>query len=259
MTKEEILRYFEQNKGEIVSGEELASTLGVTRAAIWKVINVLRVEGYDIESIRKKGYRLNMNSDILSLIKLSERLKDLEGVDIRLYKTIDSTNKQAKLFAIKENKEWIVVASEQQKEGKGYSQKAFTSPEGKGIYVSIVLKPPKTVKDVKIFSKLASESVKKAIKQIAGIKMAAREPNDLCYEGQKLCGILTEACIEAETGCISFVVIGIGINVYGTKVDFEGAQGDIETSLSEVTGRYCNRSHIIAEIINALREGYEKL
>lgn len=259
MTKQEVLRYFEQSKGEILSGEELAEALGVTRTAIWKAINTLRSEGYDIESIRKKGYRLNVNSDILSEVKLIEYLKEPEAIDIRLYKTLDSTNKQAKLFAITENKEWIVVASEQQEQGKGHKQKAFSSPEGKGVYVSVVLRPSKPIKDVSLFSKLASDSVQKAIEQVAGIKVTVKKPNDLCYKGKKLCGILTEVCLEVETGYTEFVVMGIGINVYGTKDDFNGKEDDIVTSLSEAIGKYCNRSHIIAEIINALRDGYENL
>lgn len=258
-TKTELIRCFERNKGKMLSGEQLASDLGITRAAVWKAINSLRQEGYDITSVKKMGYMLNVNSDILSLVKITEKLSALVDIEFKLYKTIDSTNRKAKLLALTEDREWVVVASEKQEEGRGRERKSFPSPEGKGVYVSVVLKPSKAIRDLKLFLNLAAECTQKAIKKVAGIDIEIKQPSDIVYQDKKLGGILTEASIEVETGRIDFVVIGIGINVYGKSEDFSSSQDDIHTSLSEITGKYCNRSYMIAEIMNELAIAYPLL
>lgn len=255
MTKEKVLDYFEKNKGEIISGAELAEYLEVTRTSIWKAINSLREEGYDIESIKKKGYKLNVNSDILSTIKIKGGLrKDI--YDLRLYKSIDSTNKAAKLAAIVEDKEWIVIASEEQEDGKGRGQKYFSSPNGKGIYMSVVLKPQARFKEREKMIELSGKAVVEGIKKVTGISTEISHPNDILYKGKKLGGILSEVILELETECIETLIIGIGINIYGTREDFENQSNDINTSLSEIVGRYCNRSEIIASVLNSIEKEY---
>lgn len=256
MTKEKVLDCFERNKGEIISGEELAERLGITRSAIWKAINTLRDEGYDIEAIKKKGYRLNLNSDILSSIKIKGELQT-DKYDLRVYKCINSTNMEAKLAAITEDKEWIVIASEEQVEGKGRGQKPFSSPNGKGVYMSIILKPQVELKEKEELLGLSGRAVIAAIKQITGLIVEIKKPNDIIYKNKKLGGILSEIIVELETEQIEAMVIGIGINVYGTQIDFQNEKDDINISLNEIVGRYCNRSEIIAKVINCIEEEYE--
>lgn len=256
MTKEIVLDYFESNKGEVISGAELALQLGVTRTAIWKAINSLREEGYDIESIKKKGYKLNINSDILSTIKIQGNLA-VDKYDLRVFKTVDSTNKLAKLAAIAEEKEWIVIASEEQEHGKGRGQKHFSSPNGKGVYMSIVLRPDVGIEDKALLKNLSAISVVDAIRETTGIQARIKEPNEIMYENKKLGGILSEAILELETGKIEAVVMGIGINIYGTGKDFDNQSDDINTSIGEVIGSYCNRSELIASILNNTNKYYE--
>lgn len=255
MTKEKVLEYFEKGKGEIISGAELAEALGVTRTAIWKIINSLREEGYDIESIKKKGYRLNINSDILSTIKIKSILEE-EKYDLRIHKTIDSTNRAAKLAAILEEEEWIVIASEEQERGKGRGQSDFASPNGKGVYMSLVLRPRVNIDKRSQLIDLSSRAVIKGIKELTGAKMDMQRPNDMMYQGKKLGGILSEVILELETGCIEALVIGIGINVYGTPEEF-GGEGDISTSLNQILGKYCNRSELIGVILNQISQEYQ--
>ncbi|MEG0013035.1 MAG: biotin--[acetyl-CoA-carboxylase] ligase [Cellulosilyticaceae bacterium] len=256
MTKEVVLNYFENNKGEILSGAELAEKLGVTRTAIWKAINTLREDGYDIESIKKKGYRLNVNSDILSTIKIQGSLED-DKYDLRVFKTIDSTNKLAKVAAITEDKEWIVIASEEQEQGKGRGQKHFSSPNGKGVYMSIILRPYVEIKDRKLLMYLSAVAVIEAIRDITGIQATVKSPNEIMYQNNKLGGILSEAILELETERIEALIIGIGLNVYGTKENFDNQSNDINTSIGEVIGKYCNRSELIASILNYMDKYYE--
>lgn len=258
MTKEIILEYFEKNKGQIISGEELSQRIGVTRAAIWKAINSLREEGYDIESIKKKGYILNINSDILSSIKIKSELKQ-ERYDLRIYKTLESTNKVAKLAAITEERDTIVIASEEQEQGKGRGQKHFSSPTGKGVYMSILLRPKIDLEKKYLLTYLGSVIAIEAIRELTGIEAQVRLPNEIVYQGKKLGGILSEAILEIESNTIEAIIIGIGINIYGTQEDFLGQKSDINGSLSDITGEYCNRSELIGHILNRLDEYYPYL
>ena len=256
MTRELVLKYFEQNKGIFTSGEQLAEKIGVSRTAIWKAINTLREEGYDIEAAPKKGYCLNENSDILSLIKIKQNLKHEEVFSFQLYKTVDSTNKKAKRLALEEGREWTVVASERQEEGKGQKKKVFSSPERKGIYISVLFTPQKVIKDLQVFSRLGASCMQEAILKVTGVKTSFESPS-IVYEGKKLGGILTEASLEVESHYVDSVIIGVGLNIYGQKSDFAHKEDDIHTSLSEITGKYCNRSELIAAWINALYDKYE--
>lgn len=256
MTKETVLDYFESNKGEILSGAELAQQLGITRTAIWKAINTLREEGYDIESIKKKGYRLNTNSDILSTIKIQGSL-EIEKYDLRVFKTVDSTNKLAKITAITEENEWIVIASEEQDQGRGRGQKHFSSPNGKGVYMSVVLRPHVGIEDRAVLTYLSAISVVDAIRAMTGIQAKVKLPNEIMYQGKKLGGILSESILELETGKIEALVVGIGINIYGTAEDFDNQSDDISISIGEIIGRYCNRSELIANILNHMNKYYE--
>lgn len=250
VTKNRVLATFEKYKGEVISGIELSEQLGVTRTAIWKAINNLRDEGYDIESIKKRGYRLNVNSDILSAIKLKENLEG-DYYDLRLFKSVDSTNKVARLMAIQEEKEWIVIASEMQESGKGRDRTIFLSPEGKGIYMSVILRPHVDMDYRKELMLLSREAVKLGIKGCTGVDVEVQLAGDILYDGKKIGGILTEAQVELETEVIESIVVGIGIHIY------RGDERDEETiSLSELIGRYCNRSELIAAILNVLYKNY---
>lgn len=255
MTKQEILRVFEQYKGEIISGNELGEKLGITRTAVWKVIKHLREEGYDIESIKKKGYRLNINSDILSHIKINERLKH-HHYDLRLFKTVESTNKVAKLAAITEDKEWIVIASEKQEVGRGRLQTDFISPDGKGIYMSFVIQPNVPNTSYKALLGITREAIKVGIERVAHVRPEITKDYHIVYNDKKIGGILSEACVELESQQINSVIIGIGIYVYHDKSYSEKTIRNIGC-LAEITGSYCNRSELIAEILNAFYERYQ--
>ena len=98
-----------------------------------------------------------------------------------------------------------------------------------------------------------------AIRELTGIEAQVRLPNEIIYEGKKLGGILSEAILEIESNTIEAIIIGIGINIYGTQEDFSEQKSDINGSLSEVTGEYCNRSELIGQILNRLDEYYPHL
>ncbi|MGL4345081.1 MAG: biotin--[acetyl-CoA-carboxylase] ligase [Cellulosilyticaceae bacterium] len=251
MTKNEVLKLFEAHKGEIISGEEVATGLGMSRTAIWKAINALREEGYDIESIRKKGYRLNPNSDILSIVKISEHLGTSNVLgNLEVHKSIDSTNKRLKLLALEGAPSWSVVASEQQTAGKAREKKEFLSPEGKGVYMSVLLRPVVKWEQKGELIGLIQEAVGQVLENICGREVTVSYLGDVCIDGKKVAGILTEMSVEAESEWIESIVVGIGINIYD-KRETQIEHG-IQIALSDITGDYCNRSEVIADMIKCL-------
>lgn len=251
MTKLKLLELFEVHKGEYLSGQAIAEDLGISRTAVWKQINVLREEGYDIESIKKKGYRLNINSDILSHTKVNQFLiTEFPVENIYLYKTIDSTNKAVYLESIHNEANWIVVASEKQEEGQAKNQMSFYSPEGKGVYMSLIIRIKEPLTKMRTLLEYNSRAVRDAIFKISGVEGFINEENNILHEGRKLCGIMTDITIEGEQQIIKQMMIGIGIYVH------EATDGNI--ALTEITGRYCNRSELIALILNELYKYYGK-
>lgn len=243
MTKLKLLELFESHKGEYLSGEVIAKSLGLSRTAIWKNINLLREEGYDIESTKKKGYILNVNSDILSHTKVKTFLNEqfpIEHIDI--YKTIDSTNKVALINYLQEENNWTVVASEKQEKGEAKNQMPFYSPEGKGVYMSVVITLDKSLEALQEIIRRNSQVVQEVLKEIAHIDTSIGNDNNLYYEERKLSGIMTRMLVEAESSLIKGMVIGIGIYVH------EASEGNI--ALTEITGTYCNRSELIAKLLN---------
>lgn len=250
MTKLKLLELLESHKGEYLSGEAIAQSLGLSRAAIWKNINLLREEGYDIESVKKKGYTLNINSDILSKVKLKEFLnKDFPIHRIQLHKTIDSTNKVALMAYLEEDETWTIVASEKQEKGQAKDKMTFYSPEGKGVYMSVAINLQKHLDDIKKVTRQNSKVVQDVLREATGVETNIEIDNNIYYKGRKLAGIMTQLLLEAENGLTKVMVIGIGIYVH------EASGQNI--ALTEITGHYCNRSELIARIINKLYEYYK--
>lgn len=251
MAKEQVLEVLESRKGEIVSGLELAEKLGVTRSAIWKEINALRAEGYDIRAVKKTGYRLEENSDILSAFKILSALEwDGEEAQLHVCKQTDSTNQRILALALEGAPAWTVYAAEEQTAGRGHAARAFRSPHGKGAYCSVLLRPGQGI-GVQELVMLAAVSACDALGQYAGIRAGVRGEDDIVCGGKKLCGILCEALLECESGAVSFAALGFGVNVY-TPPGSPECDERFETSLFGCTGRYCNRSELIGALVSAL-------
>ena len=136
--KQNVIALLEENRSKVISGQELANQLYVSRAAIWKAIKTLKEEGYNIEATPNKGYVLLENSDVLSKQGIAYYLT--EEIDIFSYKTIDSTNTQMKKLAINGGKNHSVIVSEEQSAGRGRFGRSFYSPAQKGVYMSVLLK-----------------------------------------------------------------------------------------------------------------------
>ena len=243
--KQNVIALLEENRSKVISGQELANQLHVSRAAIWKAIKTLKEEGYNIEATPNKGYVLLENSDVLSKQGIAYYLT--EEIDIFSYKTIDSTNTQMKKLAINGGKNHSVIVSEEQSAGRGRFGRSFYSPAQKGVYMSVLLKTGDSLQNATMITIKTAVAVRRAIAKLYDIEVAIKWVNDLYYRGKKVCGILSEAISDFESGMIEAIIIGIGINVSTDNFPLEIAS--IATSLGL---REANRNQFIAEILNQL-------
>lgn len=251
MLDDKILNYLKKHEEGYVSGEELSRELGISRAAVWKHIENLREEGYDIEAFPHLGYKLISIPDRLTEVELKWQLKtDIIARKIYSYKETASTNDTAYNLAGHGEKEGSVVIAESQTAGRGRMGRKWVSPKSKGAYFSIILRPdilPKEVSSITLFSAL---SVAKTIREMTNLAAFIKWPNDVLINNQKICGILTE--MNAETDKINFVIIGIGINI-NTKKEFlpKGA-----TSIMEEYGAEMSRVDVVRGIFKNLDKYY---
>lgn len=251
--KDRLLHLLEQNKGNYISGEEIADALICSRTAVWKAVNALRQEGYEIAAVTNRGYILSEQSDILSVSAVKQYLT--EEYHVCVYQELVSTNTVLKQLAVNEHApEKTVVISDYQTAGKGRLGRSFYSPKGSGLYMSMLLRPKGKVTDHLILTAQAAVAVYRGVKETTGIELDIKWVNDLYYQGKKVCGILSEGQTNFENGQIDFVIIGIGINLYepesGFPDEIRERAGTIFGKVSE--GRYVQRNRLAAEIIRQM-------
>ena len=252
MVKTEVLKTLEIKKGSPVSGEALANTLGVSRTAVWKAINNLKKEGYPIETINGKGYILSANSNKLSMEAITNHLK--HNLDVLVYKEVASTNTTAIGIANTNPQKDILIVSEEQTSGKGRRGRYFYSPKDNGIYMSLLFKPNMDMNKSILITTAASVAVMRAIKELTGLELKIKWVNDLFLNDKKVCGILTEAVTDFESGQISYVVVGIGINCSNVDVpeefkDIVGALNYSNLDKNKLIALICdNLLNIISDI-----------
>ncbi|QOR35458.1 biotin--[acetyl-CoA-carboxylase] ligase [Clostridium sp. 'deep sea'] len=253
--KNKILAILEEHKGSHVSGSYLGDALGVSRSAIWKSIKSLKDEGYNISSKTNKGYILSRDTDVLSLTKIKKNLNtQFLGKDVQYFKTITSTNKVLRDLAHEGAKEGLVLIAEQQTAGRGRNKKSFYSPNKNGIYMSLLLKPNIAVSNINLITFITAVCVAEAIEKVCGISLEIKWVNDLLYQYKKVCGILTEASIEGESGIVDFLVVGIGINIDNT-LNFPEEFKHNSIALKQIKQGF-SQSRLVAEILNVFEKQY---
>lgn len=253
--KEVILNYLKENENKFISGEEISSKLNITRASVWKYINSLKKDGYQIESVSRKGYKLIGSPDILTYEEIREYLKTNRiGRKIIYKKSIDSTNLECKRIADVESEGTAVVGEEQLK-GRGRLGRTWTSPLYKGIFVSIILKPDIDMEEAPKITSIGAAAVFLAFKGIE-IECQVKWPNDIVINGKKVCGILTE--MSGEINRINYIVIGIGINVNLSTDDIPEDLKDKATSLLIEKGRIIDRRVLLSGVLNNFEILYDE-
>lgn len=241
-TKKKVLLFLEKNKDKNVSGGFLSRELGVSRTAIWKAINSLKEEGYEIISHPNSGYSLSKSNDML-LVEAIEPLLE-NKVPLFLYDKVDSTNRAAASIINENIVQGTTIVAKEQTHGRGRRGRSFYSPQKTGLYMSIILKPKFDMDKSVLITTGASVAVSKAIEKVCNVQTKIKWVNDIYYDEKKICGILTEAITNIETGQISHIIIGIGVNCF--TEDFPYEAGKLAGS---IMGNF-SRNKLAAEIIN---------
>lgn len=207
-----VLEFLELNRGQYVSGGEIAEELGVSRNAVWKAVNALREKGYNIGAVTNKGYILYENNDIVSSQSVGKYIKH-SGIRVEYRDIVTSTNTVLKEMAENGEREGLLLVASEQTAGKGRRGRSFSSQKGTGIYFSLLLRPDMKPSDSLLITTCAATSVAKAIEANTDRKTAIKWVNDIYLDDKKVCGILTEAAFDLEGGRLAYAVLGIGINI----------------------------------------------
>ncbi|WP_422443555.1 biotin--[acetyl-CoA-carboxylase] ligase [Thermoanaerobacterium sp. DL9XJH110] len=250
---DKLLMLLLSKKGEYISGEEISERFGVTRTAIWKHINLLRQMGYKIESSTRLGYRLVRSPDLLLPEEVWARVKlSFLGRRIYYFTTVGSTNDEARKLALEGAVHGTLLLAEEQVGGKGRMGRAWVSPRGAGIWLSMILRPDLVPYEAPKLTMLTAVAVAETIKGGTGLDAAIKWPNDVMINGKKVCGILTE--ISAEMDAVNYVVIGIGINV--NNDDFPGELKDRATSLKLEKKEAASRIEVLTGFLESFENYY---
>lgn len=258
-TKEKLLALFEADKGKFFSGEELAARLAVSRTAVWKAVNSLRKEGYEIQAVQNKGYSLSVSTDILSIQGVEKYLNPEHSyIELEILPDIGSTNDYLREKAAQGKGEGYAVVAGAQTRGKGRTGRSFYSPADTGIYLSLLLRPKDCgpAQAVK-FTTMAAVAACEAIEKVSHRSPQIKWVNDIYIDGKKVSGILTEASVSLENGSLEYVLLGIGINVYPPEKGFP--QELRETAGSVFQERKSDgKNQLAAGFLNRLMDIYTK-
>lgn len=256
--KESVLSILHQHIGQPISGTEVASSLHISRNAVWKAVSALKAEGYPIEAATNRGYVLTKAVDVVSAALITEELSTREiGRSIEVFGELPSTNDYAKMRAAKGAVHGTVIIADNQPLGRGRKGRSFYSPKNSGIYMSIVLRPDFDVETAGTLTCLAAVAAAEAVEQVSGLQIGIKWVNDLFCDGKKLCGILTEAVMDLESGGLESMVVGIGINV--AKMEFPPEVADVAASVSNLCGREISRNHLAGCILNRFEERLDRI
>lgn len=254
--KTRLLQLLEAHKGETLSGESLAAELQCTRAAIWKAVKALREEGYVITAGTNRGYMLSRESSPLSLEGIRAHLEHPD-VYMKFYEELESTNQTAKEAVVaRAAGHGSFVLARTQTAGRGRRGREFYSPKDAGLYLSVILEPKEKLRDSLLLTTAAATAVYRAVREVCEEELSIKWVNDLYCRGKKVCGILTEAITDFESGDIEAAIVGIGLNLYEEP-------GGYPRELSQVAGgifedrqaaERIDLNYLVAAVINALLE-----
>lgn len=250
--KAEILALLRESD-KFVSGQELCNRFGVSRTAVWKVINRLKKEGYCIEAVQNKGYHMVSSPDVLSAYELESRIHtDWLGKEVVYKEITGSTNADVRKLAEDGAKNGLLVFADAQTAGKGRRGREWDSPKGTNLYFSMLLKPQFEPYKASMITLVAAYSVARAIRENTGLDAKIKWPNDIVIGKKKVCGILTEMSMERDY--IHHIVVGVGINV--NEDVFSEEIAGMATSLKIEKGSLVQRAPLLSNILSEFEKNY---
>lgn len=236
------MAFFSEAGDRFVSGGELSRKLNVSRTAVWKHIQELKKQGYRFESVPNKGYRLTGRPDRLTAEAIQRAAGPLSVLsDVIVLAETDSTQTEAHRLAAAGAPHGTLVAAEAQTAGRGRQGRFWLSPAGKGIWMSLLIRPPLAVQQAPQLTLVAAVALARSLRRETGAAIGIKWPNDLlAADGRKLCGILVESVGEDER--IRHMAVGVGIDCHLEADDYPPDLRGKATSLLLATGRRFDRA-----------------
>ncbi|WP_272037254.1 biotin--[acetyl-CoA-carboxylase] ligase [Paenibacillus sp. JJ-100] len=256
MTKsEDLLHMLQEASGQFVSGEEISRHLSISRTAVWKHVNKLRDMGYEFEAVSRKGYRLVTKPESIDAtgLQLSLGTKVFGRKAVMLGSTL-STQGDIQKLAEEGEAEGAVVFAEEQTGGRGRFGRKWFSPPGKGIWMSVLLRPELPLHHTPQLTLLTGVAVCRAVRACTGAEAGIKWPNDLLIDGRKMCGILLESALEDHE--VRYCIAGIGVDANFDPQDYPEDLRQIATSIKIETGQTVNRTELAAAILTELEHLY---
>ncbi|MCA0754380.1 biotin--[acetyl-CoA-carboxylase] ligase [Paenibacillus sp. N4] len=248
MNHELLLKLFEANKGEYVSGESISHALGVSRTAVWKQIRKLEAAGYRFEASRRLGYRLLSIPDSYDSAELFNVMNTkVFGRRLELHDTVESTQNLARAAAEAGAAEGSLFIAEQQLSGRGRMGRGWISPKSKGIWMSMVLRPSVPIHFAPQLTLLTAVALCRSLSRVTSLEIGIKWPNDLLIGGKKISGILLESAAEDER--LRYVIAGVGISVNLEESDYPEELLEKAVSLRMAGGRKWDRTAIVADFL----------
>lgn len=259
MSKAQVLAALEEAGGRYLSGQELAARLGVSRTAVWKAVAALRADGLPIEASTNRGYALSPAADLLHADGVTALLDPdvARALRIEVHDRLPGTNAALRTRAAAGEAEGLVLIARAQSAGRGRNGRSFFSPPG-GLYLSILLRPALGARQAVQLTVMAAVAAARAAESLCGAPIGIKWVNDLWKDNRKVCGILTEASLDVESGLLDYAVVGPGFNVAPPPEGWPAELQDIAGSLFSTTPPPGTRARLAAEFLNAFWPLYRR-
>ncbi len=242
-----------ENPGVVVPGSLLCARAGITRQAVCKNMEKLQEEGFPVEALPRRGYRLRQDApDVLHPLWLSLAATAVPGEPtFEVFDEVPSTQQIARERARQGVPAPAVVLAERQSAGRGRRGRTWVSPRRCGIYMSVILRPNLSPSQAALLSLAAGLAVRRGIFRRMGISCDLKWPNDLLWNEGKVSGILTE--VASDPDHIHFAVVGMGINTNASKdMKIEVDSLVPPACLQNATGTPVHRGWLVVSILEEL-------
>lgn len=252
MVKQEVLAALDAVRGRYISGQELAAQLGVSRTAVWKAVAALRRDGIPIKAVTNRGYTLAQSVDVLNAAAVAVQLDEttVKALQIEVVDRLPGTNAALRSRADAGAQEGLVLIAQAQSAGRGRGGHSFYSPPG-GLYMSILLRPEIGTRQAVGLTAMAAVAAARAAERLCGVPITIKWVNDLWKNGKKVCGILTEAALDLESGMLDYAVLGLGFNVAAPADGWPEDLRDVAGALYDGSPAPGARAALAAAFLNA--------
>ncbi|MFP4923899.1 biotin--[acetyl-CoA-carboxylase] ligase, partial [Staphylococcus pseudintermedius] len=241
---------------DYISGQTIAEQLNVSRMTVKKTVDQLKAEGFSIDSIHNKGHQLKALPQAWHKGVLTSIFKHQSFINqFQTYPSVDSTQQVAKKAILNDDRTMLIL-SDEQTAGKGRFKRVWQSSKGKGLWMSLVLRPDIPFSMLTTFNLFMSLAISEAIQSYSPAKVEIKWPNDIYIEGQKVCGFLTEMVANADG--IEAVICGIGINLNHDVEDFDEALQQTATSVKLHYGKNINRYDFLEQLMQRIEVRYQQ-